>query len=197
MWEQAQQLFKIYYKFNILIQGIFSKTFEPRFKTSHFFLSLSCQGQWKGWEYPTCVGHYLYYVVGKLLVDSHFLSCWAFLWQALNNYSPKSQESKGKISKICVLGMINWNSEEEKQPFLLLQADNNFNMSCNLPGGNTDETNCQFQPHIHQIQSSLWHLQETNDTFSAVYKWDSFAGCFSPLHFTMANNFLSNINTGL
>lgn len=46
--------------------------------------------------------------------------------------------------------------------------------------GNTDETNCQFQLHIHQIQSSLWHLEETNDTFSAGYKWDSFAGCFSP-----------------
>lgn len=65
-------------------------------------------------------------------------------------------------------------------------AHNSLTMSSNLlQGGNTDETNCQVQLHIHQIQSSLWHPQETNDTLSTAFKWDRFACCFPPplLHY--------------
>lgn len=38
MWDQVQQLFRLYYKFHFLTGGTFNTTFSPCLKTSNFFL---------------------------------------------------------------------------------------------------------------------------------------------------------------
>lgn len=114
MWEQVQQLFKLYYMFHFLCPGILNTTLEPLLKTSNFFLCISCQSPCffcvcvcmceqkrmlilhMCWALPLLCG-------GEFLVESHFLRNRAFSGHTLNNCP---QDAEKPNEKICVLGVI-------------------------------------------------------------------------------------------
>lgn len=116
MWEQVQQLFKLYYKFHFPCPGIFNTTFEPHLKTSNFFLHLSrqelmfffyfdflCMSEQKRmlmlhmcWALPLLCG-------GEFLVDSYFLSFLGTHPEQLPTKSHRSQTGKYAyaVKNIC------------------------------------------------------------------------------------------------
>lgn len=128
MWEQVQQLFKLYYKFHFLCPGILNTTFEPCLKTSNFFLCISCQSQC----FFVCVCVW----TEKDANTPHVLSITFIVWWGIPCRIPFSQKQSflgthperlpAKVSEAKWENLCTWcdnsSSEEEKQPFGPLQV---------------------------------------------------------------------------